>query len=410
MRNSPVWAARIVLSAAAAAWAGQVRIAYVSELAFDQPRVGVYLKDADGEYLPPYSGGYVLPGLLDTGAAGHVLPKYLQDLMLTPLDPTGSAEVLTLCGYTEFLDLSQKVYVGVGPAESENEADYVEMGPQRIAVRRVDPEGAALLGFPMIVGTPFFWSYAAGVSWQLIEIWPGIELPMLVVEVRPAGPPPSPLDLTLPVTMLGETNNDPEVALPTANSVPFVDVILWNGSNRQRKQFIVDTGAQISFFSTELAEALGVDLAHPVDAGLPVTGAGTCDLTIYPYYVDEMILPTSQGVSLVFEQPMIYVLDVPGIDGGIGSNMLFFFDELDGVDIDLADRNIGIDLNVPIPPAGDVNSDGLVTVTDLINVLNGYGSRPGDAGYDERRDIDGDGLVDVSDLLCVINDFGKGSQ
>ncbi len=410
MRTSSVWAARIVLGVAAAAWAGQVRIAYVSDLAYDQPRVGVYLKNASGVYLPPGSGGYVLPGLLDTGAAGHVLPKYLHDLMLTPLDPAGSAEILTLCGYTELLNLSQKVYVGVGPAESENEADYVEMGPQRIAVRRIDPAGAELMGFPAIVGTPFFWEYAAGVSWQMIEIWPGIELPALVVALRRASQPGTPVDLTLPVTMVGETNNDPEAKLPTANGVPFVDVILWNGSHRQHRQFIVDTGAQISFFSTELANALGVDLAHPVDVGLPVTGAGTCDLTIYPYYVDEMILPTSQGVSLVFGQPVIYVLDVPGIDGGIGSNMLFFFDELDGVDIDLAGGRLGISLNVPIPPAGDVNTDGLVTITDLINVLNGYGARPGDARYDERRDIDGDGLVGISDLLRVVNDFGKGSQ
>jgi hypothetical protein len=250
MRASPVWAARIVLGVAAAAWAGQIRIAYVSELAYDQPRVGVYLKNAAGQYLPPGSGGYVLPGLLDTGAAGHVLPKYLQDLMLTPLDPGGSAEVLTLCGYTEFLDLSQKIYVGVGPAESENEAEYVEMGPQRIAVRRVDPAGAELLGFPMIVGTPFFWNHAAGVSWQMIEVWPGIELPALVVAMRPVGQPGAAVDLALPLTMVGETNNDPDARMPTANSVPFVDVILWSGSHRQRQQFIVDTGAQISFFST----------------------------------------------------------------------------------------------------------------------------------------------------------------
>jgi hypothetical protein len=46
----------------------------------------------------------------------------------------------------------------------------------------------------------------------------------------------------------------------------------------------------------------------------------------------------------------------------------------------------------------------------LINVLNGYGCRPGDANYDERRDIDSNGLVGITDLLRVVNDFGKGSQ
>ena len=171
----------------------------------------------------------------------------------------------------------------------------------------------------------------------------------------------------------------------------------------------MDTGAQISFISTELALALGVDLAHPVDAGLDVIGAGTCDVTIYPYYVDEMILPSTQKVSLVFEQPMVYVMDVPGIDGGIGSNMLFFFDELDAVDIDMAGQTLGIKLNVPIPLAGDLNGDGKVNVVDLLTLADSYGASAGQPAYDERSDIDDDGQIGQTEMLQISSDFGKTS-
>jgi hypothetical protein len=409
MYTSLRWAAGIVLALAGAAGAGQIRIAYVSELAYDQPRVGVYLKDGAGDYLPPASGGYVMPGLLDTGAAAHVIPKYLSDIMEVPLDPAGSAEILTLCGYSEFLDVSQKVYVGVGPPDSENEADYVQVGPQRMAVRLLDPPLADVLGFPMIVGTPFLREYSIAVGWQIIEIVPGIEVPELISTPRPAGAPGPVMDLVLPLTPVGETNYDPEVSMVTAHSVPFADVVLWNGTNRERRQFIVDTGAQISFISTELAMALGVDLDHPVDAGLPVSGAGTCEVTIYPYYVDELILPTSQRVALVFEQPILYVMDVPGIDGGIGSNMLFFFDELDGLDIDLSGLKLGMKLNVPIPPGGDLNGDGSCDVADLLTVVYGFGEAAGSPGYNERADADDDGAIGVVELLQVVYDFGKAS-
>lgn len=407
MRAKPGFAAGIILGVTAAALAGQVRISYVSELAYDQPQAGVYLKNAAGTYLPVGTEGYILPGLLDTGAAASVLPKYLQDEMLTQLDPTGTAEILTLCGYSEFLDLSQKVYIGIGPVESDNESDFVEIGPQRIAVRRSDPPGADLLGFPMIVGTPFLRDHSVRVEWQMIEVWPGIELPQLISTPRLASVPSGPTDLTLPLTMAGDTNYDPDLAIPTAHSVPFADVVLRNGANRQRRQFIIDTGAQISFISTELALAMGIDLANPVDTGLPVIGAGTCDVTIYPYYVDEMILPSRQKVSLVFEQPMVYVMDVPGIDGGIGSNMLFFFDELDAADIDLAGQNLGIKLNVPIPPAGDLTGDGKVNVVDLLTLADSYRTTPSYPAYNERADIDDDGIIGITELHQVAADFGK---
>ncbi len=244
MRTGLIGVAVVVLAAVTASWAAQIQI-IASDIAYDQPRVGVYLKDATGAYLPPGSEGYVMPGLLDTGAAAHVMYKYLADTMEIPLDPAGVAQVLTLCGVYEYLDLSQKVYLGIGPPDSEDEADYVQIGPERVAVHRVDPSMAEDLGLPMIVGTPFFRDYSADVSWQMIEIMPGLDWPELTATPRPVGTPGPAMDLDLCITLQGETNYDPELPLPTSAGVPFANVVLWNGPYRQHRQFIVDTGADL---------------------------------------------------------------------------------------------------------------------------------------------------------------------
>ena len=53
--------------------------------------------------------------------------------------------------------------------------------------------------------------------------------------------------------------------------------------------------------------------------------------------------------------------------------------------------------------AGDVNGDGEVDVTDLLDVIAAWGACPPDSC---PSDIDQDGDVDVSDLLAVISFWG----
>lgn len=390
------------LCACAPVFAGQIQIQYVSELAYDQPQVYVYLRDSH-DYLPYDTGGGVFPGILDTGAGGHVLPKYLADLLEVPLDPTAQAEVMTLCGYSEYQDVSGPLYVGIGPYGSEDETEYTETGLQRLVVRREDPPSIGLDDFPMVVGTPFLKDHAVYVDWQDI----GEGLFQLNSTVRPTGQlAPGPIDLTMHLTLAGETNVDPNAKMPAAWSLPYLDVVVENNHSRQRRSFLLDTGAQITFISTELAQAIGVDLANPVDS-LPVVGAGTCDMTIQGYYIDKMVIPTRQNVSLVFLQPLVYVLDVPGIDGGIGSNTLFFFEEQLAADIDLGAGSLGIKLNVPIPPGGDISGDGYCNVGDLQLLVAAWGTTFGQTRFNDGADINADGWVNVGDLQVLVASWGK---
>ncbi len=55
--------------------------------------------------------------------------------------------------------------------------------------------------------------------------------------------------------------------------------------------------------------------------------------------------------------------------------------------------------DIAIP--GDTNGDGQVNVTDLINVINTWGSDGQGEGFD--ADLNGDNVVDVTDLIQVIN-------
>jgi hypothetical protein len=53
------------------------------------------------------------------------------------------------------------------------------------------------------------------------------------------------------------------------------------------------------------------------------------------------------------------------------------------------------------PCLGDINSDGVIDVSDLLVLLGAWGSCPGCAA-----DINGDGVVDVSDLLVLLGAWG----
>ena len=50
---------------------------------------------------------------------------------------------------------------------------------------------------------------------------------------------------------------------------------------------------------------------------------------------------------------------------------------------------------------GDVNGDGMVSVSDALEIINQWGTS------DEHADVNGDGTVNVSDLLAVVANWGE---
>jgi hypothetical protein len=55
---------------------------------------------------------------------------------------------------------------------------------------------------------------------------------------------------------------------------------------------------------------------------------------------------------------------------------------------------------------GDVDGDGHVDVSDLLYLVNAFGTVIGDANYNPACDFNNDGSVDVADLLILVENFG----
>jgi hypothetical protein len=59
----------------------------------------------------------------------------------------------------------------------------------------------------------------------------------------------------------------------------------------------------------------------------------------------------------------------------------------------------------PIP--GDVNSDGIVNIFDLVTVARAFGTKPGEANWDPKADLKRDGLINIFDVVLVAKNYGR---
>ncbi|MCC7408653.1 MAG: aspartyl protease family protein [Phycisphaeraceae bacterium] len=223
---------------------------------------------------------------------------------------------------------------------------------------------------------------------------------------------------------------------PTYAALPMIDgVKTANGDKRFAGPMLLDTGAQTVIISTATAEALGIDYEHTTDEGgdvvdeLEVGGVGGS--TLIPLVnVEKLTLPTTEGVDLVWTDIIAGVVDIPGIGGVVGMNVLTsgYAGEILGtgsttpyvnkVILDFTNAGQGVmrlDLNplvnhVTADPTvpGDFNGDGLANVQDinpfvlaLTNLDNYYAAFP-DMDL-ALADPNGDGHINVQDINAFIN-------
>jgi hypothetical protein len=127
--------------------------------------------------------------------------------------------------------------------------------------------------------------------------------------------------VTVPLTLRGIDNHLNPGNQVTQTPIPYqTSVGLTQGSAHVSGQnFLFDTGAQVSLISTATARALGFDLAHPEYTGT-VGGVGG-SIEVPGYTLDELNMPTADGGLLRFTHAPVYVLDVAGADGVLGTNL-----------------------------------------------------------------------------------------
>ncbi len=236
--------------------------------------------------------------------------------------------------------------------------------------------------------------------------------------------------------------SDPGV-LPTSAPLAMLEMNVGFGNQNAGGNFILDTGAAITFISTDMARELGLDSNNngELDEGddqyldtLPIGGIGG----IFPapeFLIDRISFTTDQGVDLVWSGDSaitVLVVDIdPSIDGVLGSDILTsgwlsFTEDLDievgngpilGAHFDfrnfLQNGDLGkiyFDLTsaadvVLTPPAGDYNGDGHVDAADYSVWRNSMGMM----GSGLAADGNGDGKVDAADYDVWKNHFGQGT-
>ncbi|UCE96789.1 MAG: hypothetical protein JSV51_04150 [Candidatus Bathyarchaeota archaeon] len=67
----------------------------------------------------------------------------------------------------------------------------------------------------------------------------------------------------------------------------------------------------------------------------------------------------------------------------------------------------GQPLNACNSLAEDINGDGVIDLSDVILVIEAYGSFPGHPRWNPKTDVDSDGEVGISDIIAVIMKFGS---
>lgn len=349
-------------------------------------------------------------------------------------------------GGSQFVDVSDNYYVEVTDAVG----NVTSLPGTRILSGQFgDLAGVnGIVGMPAMVGkvvTLDFTSWSnIGPIEDLDDLLDALEA-LAFVDVRIANSLPASNGhrYSVPIRAQSFPLTDPGV-LPTSAPLPMLEMNVGFGNQSAGGNFILDTGAAISFISTDLAIAIGLDSNNDGQLDedddqyfdtLPIGGIGG----IFPapeFFIDRISLSTEQGVDLVWNADSaitVLVVDIDeGIDGVLGSDLLTsgwltFTEDLDIEITDgpilkshfdfrnfLDDGDLGklyIDLSpsfdvvLPDVMPGDYNDDGIVNAADYSVWRNSLGA----VGSNLPADGNGNGSVDAGDYAIWKMHFGESS-
>lgn len=412
----------------------EVVVGQADVLALDQPRITFGLTDESTS--PATLIGPRLPGsaLLDTGANGILLAQqsYLDG------EDYGFVGVYNELGVAGTSPLNVHDTFGLRISDSD--------GVQRLVgtdVRPFGDDGLSLGSFNAIVGMPAMEGYVVEVDMR-----PSLSLAFQRVAFHDtmgaaAFESATQLDVGLRIVPPEYTDTEfPVEFRPTFSGLPVLDMVdmrhtggsLSPGGQQVADDytFLIDTGAQTMIISGSMAADLGIDARTPANDG--VTGAdvidflevggigGTVDMPIV--VVDEFVMPTKDGIDVVWTDLNVGVLDIDGapFDAVLGMN-LFTTGYLDAVfgtgDSDpLLDKvvfdflptdgtaSMRLDFADALYTPGDLDLDGDIDNADIGLVAGNF---TGSGGSTTMRyidgDVDGDGDIDNADLGLVAGGF-----
>ena len=376
----------------ASAGPGDFNIDGVFEVALDLPRILFLLKrDPNGPPLT-YQGEFCVNwAFLDTGASGILLSRETVNFLEIDIDPNAQYADVGIGG-VEFFDVSEPLYIGTadydyysnvnGPDPNDPNNYLPIMEPWGFQVKQTlagdfPNEPIDLLGMPVMAGKTVVLN-AGAVN----------NLEYFAADVREPNDPTIPgVDFTVPLRfekyiMPKDPNNIPP--LPVLAYNPVIDnVTVEYDGHSSTATWILDTGGTLSLMSISQAAALGLmdangnPLTTP-DFQIPIGGIGEEDINLPGFQIDNLVIPTLNGYSLIFNNARSGVHDIGIVDeatgeliildGIFGSNFLCASAKMEGgwpvdfaagpfksIVIDMRNGLLGFDVNdaYPLPACGD---------------------------------------------------------
>jgi len=403
--------------------ASSANLGPVDPVAMDQPRVAVEVRQPNPlKILGPESFNWFL---LDTGAQGLMAVSLaVTEMNEQGYQVEGTFDEIGLGGVSTF-DVS-----------AAYDFDFAGSDGTRYTLpdaRILSDEELFFGGFGGIVGTPAMVGRVTSLDMTAMfggdEWW---DFGVMGVGFSDAVPAGGPDRFTLRLDVVDfppPEQSDPNAPLPTYGPLPFTPVRMHNGANRAGGMFIFDTGAQTSMISTQVAIDLGLDANGDGDIWDDAIGFTTFtgvsgEVQVPLVAIEKLIIPTAEGVDLVYTELELPVYDIhPDIPGIFGCELLTtgwirailetgepgaFTD----VHIDLRDPDnavVVLDLNPDYDQLartsagpGDANEDGRVDLKDFVLLKQHWSLSPAAWG---DADFTADGAVDLSDFVVLKNSF-----
>lgn len=323
--------------AAAPVWATDYLLGPVDQFALDQPRITFGLSNESAPGGPELIGPeFQNLALLDTGANGILLGQlsYANSEDYQQAMFNGQPATYDEQGVAGFSTLEVYEPHGLRVQDSAgNEflaaTDLIAFGDPNINLGSF----AAIVGMPAMAG-------------RVVEVdmRPNLNLEFQTVLLHDRisqASFESAASLNVDLRMIAPEYTDPDLPArmqPTFAALPVIDQIsmthtggsLSGGATLSTSNtFLLDTGAQTMIISEAMATSMGLNFGTPLAQGGDQVGTqevggigGTVDMNLV--VIDELRLPTTDGVELVFTNILSGVLDIEGapFDAVLGMNLL----------------------------------------------------------------------------------------
>jgi len=353
--------------------------------------------------------------VFDTGADSIILSNLHKNMLGIP--STGETYTDTGIGGTEVFDVSSPTYLRMAPITKagdstylQNAANYTSAGQYKLQLSRntttpLDVIGAPLLNQHILRVNLDDWkdaSQTTGVNIARTEL-------LSAMPTLPTGT----VTMKIPLQMIAA----PTGQVVSTGDTPFISGITIRDDRKAAnlqstpKNWLFDTGAQVTVISQAYAQEIGINLATETPVSqMNIGGVGT-DLIANGYKVDQIIIPDANGNQLIFNNSTVFVPQTGSLPGNISA--LFGMNLLSGEEVGSSTLSNfkewyydGINKMltlIPIIP-GDLNDDGSVNVIDLGIMASYYGTLSG--ATRQQGDLNGDGIVDVIDLGILSVNYG----